>query len=506
MSLRSLLVPAGALLVALAFTGCPANEREPETDGGSVGTDGGGADGGAIDAGPQKCTKDEMCAATEYCVVATGECVEARACANNDACWNFDLSVDDYCAFGACFCDDKRGEGRCRPRFKPCAACTRDLECGDDGFVYTDYVAKCVEFQGTKVCLPQRPVCPPGYRAGADNNCEPGSGSCGDASVCTKDEDCDARGEKPVCDKTRGFCIGSCLFDFTTGQSNCPTDQRCHVDPRLLVDGNPNFGGGKCGPQCEGEGAFTCPAGTACVPDGDPRFAIPQPKRCRPAPPKCVRDQDCPADVEGHSRGFCDQAALTCKGGCRREADCESGYACLQNVCQKKTCIEGGGAIFACTNTQFCCGEESSPECAAGVPRGDCYEAPKPPWCQTCTEAGKQSDPPGDMARPGKSTCFEIAEGKKFVLHRCEKGKGVMCPGGRNCERIGTGCDEDGQCGPGGKCIVPDPAKPDEKTCGCENGATCPEEFLCDTRNYAGTQRQVCAAYFCATPFCAQAP
>ena len=338
----ALLVPALALAFVVGCTESPRLDAGPGVDAGT--------DAGPVDAGDGKCHGDLDCPGNQYCELATGVCIDAKACKSDGDCTYQLTADDDYCANGACFCDLERNGGSCRPRFKPCQTCTRDVECGSDAFIFDDYVAKCTEYQGEKTCMPLKsPRCPPGYVATATSFCQPNGGSCAATSTCTSDAECDPYSEKPVCAKSRGFCVATCLFDFQRGTSDCPPEQVCHVVESLLTGDNLNFGGGKCGPPCVGANPFVCGGDLTCVADGDPVLvAQPLPKRCRPTPPKCVREADCPASPDTHSRGFCNRDTLECEAGCRKESDCEGGYKCSAGQCVEKTCIEGGGAAISC--------------------------------------------------------------------------------------------------------------------------------------------------------------
>ncbi|MFM2153337.1 MAG: hypothetical protein RL199_1772 [Pseudomonadota bacterium] len=468
------------LALALALLACSKSTTSTDTAAGAdtttlaPGTDANG-----------KCVADVGCKdAKTYCDRGTGLCLPAKGCKSNEDCEYQGSTTEDYCANGGCFCDPDRGGGVCRPRFARCAACTRDLECGDDGFIYLDYLAKCgTGAGGTKVCQA------PGY-------------SCDDRR-CATEADCDPRGPKPVCDLRRGgICREPCVFEYQTGESQgCAPGQVCHVVPSLLQPGNPNFGGGRCELPCDTSGGYTCPAGTACVADGDPTLIASRPTRCRPAPPQCIRDQDCPGDAGSHSRGFCDQVTQTCQLGCRAESDCSAGFQCLAKQCVEKTCIEKGGATLACNWGQLCCGEDNSAECPVGVERGACYAPTSPPWCEVCSSAPLT---PADN-RPQPSVCATFTDGRgqqrSQAWHSCEKSLSAHCPRSWGCKPFIQFCSVDADCGVSGQCVEVQMQMADQSTwkfkgCGCASGKVCPSPSICGV-DKDGNSTGLCEANWC---------
>lgn len=482
-----------------ASSGAPDAGRPTNADGGAV---------GGPDAGDGKCHQDADCAPTDFCQASTGKCLAAKPCQSNEQCDSEDEK--DYCAYGGCFCDPARNGGSCRPRFHLCQPCTRDLECGNDRFLYLNYTASCTsDPKGAKVCLPLKATgCPPGYVGSTTDVCNPGGGSCDAAAPCTKDAECDATGERPVCDVRRGFCIAPCVFDYQRAQSDCPPGQECHLEPQLLQASNPNFGGGKCGPSCDGAAApYVCPTtddarSTVCAEDGS-ALAATRPRRCRPAAPHCIRDQDCPGEAGAHSKGYCDRTTLDCQTGCRREGDCDSGYHCLENQCVQKTCLENGGAAIACSLGQFCCGETDGPTCPTGVGRGACYDAANPPWCGSCDLS---ADTPGGSARPQPSACVAFTDkagtARKMQWHSCEEGKPAECPRSWICTPFLQFCKVDADCGASGQCGDIDAGDAGKyKGCVCASGKTCPSPATCGV-DKTGASTGVCEANWCDMRYC----
>lgn len=504
-------------VASLGLTAC--SDTSGQADAGPVDVDSGtetdGGDGGdeVVD---DKCRDDKACPANQYCERSSGECTDAKACTSNDDCAYQWPGKSDYCDFGGCFCDTERNNGTCRPRFLLCGACERDVECGDDDWTYDDYVATCQDLGGTKVCLPalRGAPCPPAYVANSSGTfCEPAGGSCPPQAPCARDTDCDPMSDTPICNIDRGFCVEACEFDFASSKSDCPPNQICHVDPRLLKANNPNFGAGKCGAPCDsGTNPTVCAATTSCVVDGDPVMSTAEAMRCRPTPPKCIRNADCPQSPATNSNGYCDLGTLDCATGCQRESDCFDGYKCVENACVEKTCIENGGANLACGVGQFCCGEENSvAPCPTGVQTGKCYDAPNPPWCATCTTVGPVPASTPGGTRIQDSQCV-LADGAthlngqptsspKILFHSCDPEadpKKAACPRSWQCMKFGQFCDTDADCGPNGACDVKMSGAEgtgEFKVCGCNDGKTCPGNSTC--MQPEGSDVAYCEATWC---------
>lgn len=465
-----------------------------------------------------RCRSDEACPVNQYCERSSGECTDAKACDDNDDCDYQWPGQSDYCEFGGCFCDTERNNGTCRPRFRLCDRCERDVECGDDDMIYDDYVATCQVLGGLKTCLATftRAGCPPAYVPNADGTfCEPAGGTCPPKAPCASDSDCDPMSDTPICDVGRGFCVEACEFDFTEGRSDCPPGQVCHVDPRLLASSNPNFGAGKCGEPCgSGSNPTVCAEKTACVMDGDPVMAEQQVNRCRPEPPKCIRNADCPQSPETFSNGYCDRATLDCSTGCMRTSDCFEGYKCVDNQCVEKTCIEKGGATLGCDYGQFCCGEENSvTPCPTGVQIGKCYDAPAPTWCGECSTLGAAPSMTPSGIRKQDSICVKVegasglrgASGRgevkpvsdpQVLFHSCDPetdGKNAACPRWQ-CRKLGQFCENDSDCGTG-ECNI---SIGFAKVCGCGTGDSCPSGSVCvEAEDDQGNPLKYCEARWC---------
>jgi hypothetical protein len=519
---HALLVCSGLLLCFLpscksgSSAGADAGGRLP--DGGVVPT----GDGGSVDAGDGKCHSNAACTATRYCDLASGGCVPAKPCQANasagdpsgvNGCeYQADDTNPDYCANGSCYCNLKQGV--CLPRVAKCAACDNDVECGNDPIIYQDYVASCVDFapspggSGAKACLPTPPsnqACPPGYSRGSGTyaaDCIPAGGACGAAGACSKDSDCDPVSANPICEVSpRGICVAACTFNHKDGSSDCPPNQVCHVDPRLLTPGsNPNLGLGRCEAPCDAAtGAYACPTGLACVSD-----SLNGQKRCRPPPPECIRDVDCPPNTDAHTTGSCNLNTLACQTSCAKDSQCVVGYSCQSGVCNKKSCIDEGGAIFACSRGQFCCGEAGGPSCPAGVAQGLCYDAPNPPWCATCGADGflKAAD---DLARPQAPFCAGMKEW--ISCDPVSMTPIAQCPVEYKCSIGPQFCQADSDCGSSGKCgdiqMMMGMTTIKTKGCTCADATqTCPTGVSTCGKDAMGKSTGICVSHWCDMQFC----
>ncbi len=508
--LRSVLNRSSAPLLCIFLLAChqtpkPGHDAGP-TDA-ALPTDAGRIDAGSPDAGT--CASNADCNAIQYCNLLVGQCLPAKNCvvaANTDP--EGELSCEagerDYCAHGGCYCDVNRGGGVCLPRLLPCASCSSDLQCGADQNFYgsTSYTAACAALGTSKFCLPLAATgCPPGYKQGTtpttQKYCLPNSGTCGTAGSCAQDTDCDPASAFPICDTASGKCVAACTFDYETGTSSCPAGQVCHADPALLVlPGNPNFGRGHCGPPCDVDGGYVCPTGTpavpwGCVPDGSDT-APAKVDRCRPEPPSCLRNADCPANPTYHVQGVCLLETQGCTVDCASSADCDPSYYCAGDKCTDQGCADAGGTNVACGLSQFCCGETGAPSCPQNVSQGDCFTALDPPWCGTCL-AGQTVTTPAGAARPRPSVC---ALG--FQWNSCDPTVAGQCPHGWGCEPGPFFCTSDSDCGTGGSCGIVTTPWGTVQGCLCTPGKTCPTGSSCGIP----TQSTACSANWCGMSPC----
>lgn len=384
----------------------------------------GGVDAGPVDAGPPPCTKDSECSAREggtRCDEKTGQCVMARGCNFTSDCQSEDF--DDYCyRYGIqCRCAlEGAGSvpgfaGVCQRRLASCEECTNDAECGNDNLF--EPPGKCAalagDSSGKKYCRQQQVVsCPCGMVNDGAGYCVPQSGSCAEAS-CSKDSQCK---QGTVCSSnTCGKCVPRCRWDFLNKQNaapGCAPGETCWVDAENTKADSLYFGSGRCKPACTAEAdcaqSPSNPFGgpnLTCRAEQGPGGAL-SAKRCRPKG-ECMDNAECPElPVTSNYLGFCDRASFSCKSDTCRLGndpvsgqpfkDCRNPYACASdagvNFCRLLGCAEqAGGAAAACSRGQYCCGEDknndgTSDPCPPKAELGPdlCYDAPKPPFCQTC--------------------------------------------------------------------------------------------------------------------------
>lgn len=390
----------------------------------------GGTDGGedaGVDAGPPPCAKDDDCAAQmngTRCDQNSGLCIPATACntaIGDSQCQTGDFN--DYCyQFGVqCRCEADTGaptgfDGVCRRRLGACDECTTDDQCGSS--LVFDPPAKCFgplmgDTSGKKYCLRVDPGgvngCGCGFQQNTAGLCEPQSHDCSMVG-CSADKDCPSGS---VCNTGSCLCEARCRWDFDKQQvvPGCPPGKTCWVDEANMDPNSLYFGAGRCRPPCADDTDCT---DTTKNPYGGPKLKCGSEqlmgggmsdKRCR-GNGECMDDLECPTQpVDSPYNGYCDRTSLSCQGmNCRTGTDPTSGvpykdcripYACAAdagtNICRLLTCVEQGGAIIACRQGQYCCGEDKDGDgqadpCPDPAQRGpdNCYDAPVPPFCSTC--------------------------------------------------------------------------------------------------------------------------
>ena len=369
------------------------------------------------------CAQDDDCAALNNgtrCDQTSGRCIAATGCnvtVGDSQCQVND--PNDYCyQFGVqCRCEADPGadgglDGVCRRRHGVCEECTTDAECGT-GFVF-DPVGACKQLQGDssgkKYCLQQKTgQCPCGMIDDGTGYCKPQSNSCSQVG-CTVDKDCPSGS---VCNTGGCLCEPRCRWDFANKQTvpGCPPGKVCWVDEANLDPTSLFYGAGRCRPPCTSDS--DCKLTDAGNPYGGSKLKCAgevlngggmSPTRCR-ADGECMDDLECPQQpVDSPYNGYCDRGALTCNADCRTGVDpvtgqpykdCRFSYACAAdggtNVCKLQTCVEQGGAIIACRQGQYCCGEDKDNDghpdpCppTSQLDPSNCYDAPVPPFCTTC--------------------------------------------------------------------------------------------------------------------------
>ncbi|MBI5498008.1 MAG: hypothetical protein HY904_23595 [Deltaproteobacteria bacterium] len=369
----------------------------------------GGDDGGSSSGAPQHfCTQDTDCNEFESCV--GGVC--QRPCGTDDVCeWT------EFC----------NGSGYCQQGCRDTPSCDDTTKlCVDGACVDRTTVGTCgtkADCDATKVCTDGQCVNPPATCSGPQD-C-PGSGQCngfthacfdpaGDCTVaadcngkpgctegctCTQDRRCVAT---PTCTLTdeATVCGVNSYCDTAQNPSRCassPTCQRqadcdaaalsCNRTTHLCLRAPTcsgetdctaaapftkcNTAAGHCQePTCT-NGGITCSGTETCGTDG----------RCSPGGAQtCTTNTDCPATQ------YCDNATLTCKTGCRSDANCNAaaGEKCNNaHACVVVTGTDGGSAGGAgdgeaCPNGDGDCrvGYACSP--LLGVCREQCTSASCP--------------------------------------------------------------------------------------------------------------------------------
>lgn len=415
----------------LAGSACAACGEGQTCDNGSCMTPGnGGEDGGAVDAGPPPCQNDFECPAGKICA-ATGECVTGPTCRADSDCQVLDPNDRCYRYGQQCTCDSSAtGGGTCRLRKGPCQECTADSECGNDVVIFGPPdgigMGRCKalpnDMTGKKYCLYQRVgQCACGTVDDGTGFCKPQSNSC-DQVGCNVDKDCSSGS---VCSVNRpdagagscgGVCVPRCRWDFSIKDNvapGCPPGTVCWVDSANLDPNSIYYGSGRCKPPCADNADCQQSAGNPfggtnlkCaaekLPDGTE-----SPKRCR-ANGVCMDSLECIPllnlpDTQPYI-GYCDRGTFTCERDCRTGLDpvtgnpykdCRSPFACSVdaglNYCRLETCTEQGGAVIACAQGEYCCGDDKNfdgvadpcPPKSQQDPAG-CYKAPAPPFCTQC--------------------------------------------------------------------------------------------------------------------------
>lgn len=400
---------------------------------GAITTDAGVSE--VLDAGYLACVTDDECAVLHngsVCDTRTGTCAPGRGCNDVSSC-QFSDPTDPCYQFGTqCRCDlrdspDTTTQGTCRRRRAACETCQVDAECGDsavifgppDGIGFGKCRAMTGDTSGAKYCLYQRVgACKCGTAPDTEGLCRPVNNSCTDVG-CRNDKNCPTGS---VCtvnlpDDVAGACGGICKprcrwnFDFRElAMPGCPPGQTCWVDSENLDAGSRYYGAGRCQAPCDDstqcQQTLTNPWGASalvCVGEKLKSGAL-DAKRCRPDG-ECMDDFECPTlPTDEPPLGYCDRGTRTCKSDCRvgidpfsgnPYRDCRPPYACSlesgRAQCKLLTCAQQGGASLACVRGQYCCGEDKNGDGVADPcpplteqDAAGCYNAPRPPFCQSC--------------------------------------------------------------------------------------------------------------------------
>jgi hypothetical protein len=316
-------------------------------------------------------------------------------------------------------------------------------------------------------------------------------GTCLEGTFSCCDENSDCPGAHPICDQASGRCRDACTYDFAEKETvGCRSDLVCNVDPIFLDPRSPNYGAGRCAQPCSSNAdcqlvgpGFICQAETNSQP------------RCRP--PGCLSDLECAPDAtDSPYLSWCERSSGECRcegepdsqcscrtppaGGCDQSpdspgcdpltgkpyADCKDGFKCELDTCVEKNCVELLGAELAgCGYDSFCCGEDRNGNgtidddpCtnAAGIALasyGQCYQAPRPPWCGTCETDADCVGNGAPTSTKDPNLCLDLGNGPT-CFYACELR--TQCPVGYNCTTLDVYCtlDEDpGVCGNASRCV-----------------------------------------------------
>ncbi len=372
-----------------------------------------------------KCTTDDDCVTIEpgdRCQDGTGRCINDVHGCNQDTDCNTYLDPTDYCFVGGIQCrcvtvaNDAGTSGVCLRRHTSCETCTSDDQCGSSAQFDPQGACDTLpnDTSGLKYCLFQAsPTCGCGYIDNGHGTCTPASGTCS-APGCSSDSDCSAGN---VCDTQKCLCEQRCRWDYAAqdlAAPGCPANETCWVDSANLDPASIYYGSGRCHTPCTGDS--DCNVASAANPQGGPNLKCGteitagggmSAARCR-ANGACMDDLECPELPDTSlSYGYCDKASFVCETDCRvgdnpqtmqPYQDCRPPYGCAEDAgtrfCKLKTCFESGGAGIACVTGQYCCGEDKDNDgnpdpCPPADQLDDqgCYDAPNPPFCQTCMSA-----------------------------------------------------------------------------------------------------------------------
>jgi len=420
-------------------------------------------DDAGCDQATEKC-HDGKCWPTEACFVPSdcgdGEVCKDHACVpcEGDECGAAADCTVDGCDAGF-HCDEATKqcvEDTTGPTADPCAACTKDEDCGgpDNGW-------SCIPTGGAQVCLPPCATgddCPAGWTCDTSQGgkCFPSGYKC---QGCVMDGCADGQ----VCNTNDGSCVEGksecdpCQYDWECGEHHA-----CHKLGSL---------GRFCVPRCSGGAA--CPGSSQCVSDGDTGVMVCEPPQglgcCFSTDPsECTPVCDAPTPVYDPISGNC--------VGCLQDTDCASG-TCDQTThtcggtgsCQDPTpyfspdagkCVQcldnshcGGGE---CDTTTWTCAGDVCSTCVDPYPA--CALVGGEYYCVQCTQ---------DADCTGGGTCNQSS-------YACEGGT-VVTPG-QGCE-TDADCDAgitdfDLYCAPGGYC-VDKKGKCDDVTAYCLGGNKC---------------------------------
>lgn len=220
--------------------------------------------------------------------------------------------------------------------------------------------------------------------------------TCGPSELlqCAVDSDCDVSGEGFLkCNVDEGFC-------FCVDDRGCDPGEQCNALGRCQAESGCNSN-----EDC-GDGLFCDVTKGQCI-------AV---NECGPAAGErcCVLDSQCPFD------SVCDSLAKKCVPGCREDADCILGEACVKGLGQPLgTCAAG-----VCSGDNLCqFGEICNSD-------GECEKDNRGDYCFGCS-GGVASD---DCGEPGNFCLTDSVNGGEFCGVDCSGGE--ACPFGYECHEV----------------------------------------------------------------------
>lgn len=451
--------------------GCPAGANCYEKDG-SVGSC----------QGNNKCVKPE-------------DCGISRCSQQGDQC----TALVPVCrADGACESKSSTSTGRCGADGRCIAeqSCVTHCDCEQ---AVTCVQGKCVPLSSRRTLCCDKAGCSPGEA------CYKKDGTpdvCGGQKICSSDSECgtpkcsntstsSCRSDVPYCDTRTGACavrtqtVPMALCDPTGTKCvpipppgckvDCDCDQgfscvggQCTVIPggRAFCCDKPGCVAGQTCTHQDGR-AGTCPTQSQCSQDADCGKLS-----CRNSGNDCVVStpfcdkQQCTSLSKTTTNAICDTATATCKPrpqGCNNHCDCQQGYFCYQNACQR-----GSYALYCCENpgcpqtaycvtragqTEFCpvpctslCDCPTGQDCVGGK----CAQSSNPAYCcdnpQQCPSGSVCKDKTGKSGtcptqpRPCKSVC-DCVQGESCTNGSCQPSPATPtyccdntgCPAGKGC-------------------------------------------------------------------------
>lgn len=219
--------------------------------------------------------------------------------------------------------------------------------------------------------------------------CPPGT-----VEQCTADSQCDPKGQ--------GFNV----CNLESGQCRCTDDRGCGAGETCNALGN-----------CQAESGCNanddCPSQAFCDVTTSQCLAVDE---CGPA----AGESCCTLDSQCGFGSVCDSLGKKCVPGCRDEADCILGQACVRGLGQAL----GQCAAGVCSGDNLC---QFGEVCNAN---GECVRDNRGDFCLGCA-GGVASD---DCGQPGNFCLTDSVNGGEFCGVDCRSGE--TCPFGYECNDV----------------------------------------------------------------------